>query len=219
MDRRNFIKTIGVGIITSTTPSFALEGEELIEEFVAEDKKPEKIELATINSRYSELDFPILNKRKTNISREHFYLNLVNVHTGEKLSLDLADTSRTNYFHQLKKFAYFMRDYRTGSVRNIDPRLLNILQNIKIKTGTRKPFLVLSGYRTKRTNEMLRRTGHQAAKHSLHIKGQAIDITLQDISVRKIASIARGLKMGGVGEYNKNHFVHVDTGRVRHWYG
>ena len=219
MNRRNFIKTIGSGIITSTLPSFGLEGESLIKDFLKEDDEPQKIEIATISKQMEELDFPILHKERNNISREHFYLDFVNVHTGEKLSLDLANPSRVHYFNELKKFAYFMRDYRTGSVRGIDSNLLNILQNIKVKTGTNKPFLVLSGYRTKKTNDMLRRTGHKAAKHSLHIKGKAIDIALQDTGVRKIASIARGLRMGGVGEYDNNHFVHVDTGRVRHWYG
>lgn len=232
MNRRDFLKT-GSGIVLSTVPGFASLDEEFLSEFVGEEtprkayekikitdiKKEEKpkIEIATIRKDYTP-DFPIL-KENNNMSREHFFLDLVNVHTGEKLSLDLANPSRVHYFNELKRFSYFMRDYRTGSVKNVDPNLLNILHNIKVKTGTKKPFLVLSGYRTKKTNNMLRREGHKAALHSLHIQAKAIDITLQDRSVREIANVARGLKMGGVGEYKNNHFVHVDTGRVRQWFG
>jgi hypothetical protein len=31
------------------------------------------------------------------------------------------------------------------------------------------------------------------------------------------ATVALDLKAGGVGYYAKSSFIHIDTGRVRHW--
>jgi len=151
-------------------------------------------------------------------NQEKRELHLINTHTGE----EFKEVFKENGLFKRKaiaEFIHFMRDYRTGEMTYIDPGLLDYLYDIKEKLDTDKPFYVLSGYRTKKTNEMLRKHYHGVAKHSLHIKGKAIDITSEHKSTKEIAKVARSLKKGGVGQYNKSHFVHVDTGRVRHWYG
>jgi len=145
-------------------------------------------------------------------------IHMINTHTGEEVKMVFKENGSYNP-EALRELSYFLRDYRTGHAKYIDPNLLDILYSLKVKLGSDKPFYVLSGYRTKKTNELLRRTTKGVAKHSLHIQGKAIDITLPNRSTKEIARAARSLSLGGVGQYNKSHFVHVDTGKVRHWYG
>ena len=47
--------------------------------------------------------------------------------------------------------------------------------------------------------------------------GRAIDIRLDGARLRDVRDAALELKAGGVGYYPKSSFLHIDTGRVRHW--
>jgi hypothetical protein len=75
---------------------------------------------------------------------------------------------------------------------------------------------VLSGYRTKKTNDMLAKRIFGVAEKSQHLAGRAIDITL-DSNLKPAASVARKMSRGGVGWYPTNHFIHLDSGPVRNW--
>ena len=86
-----------------------------------------------------------------------------------------------------------------------------------LATGTGAPFQVISGYRSPRTNASLRAAGGGQAGHSLHMRGQAVDVRLADVSSASIRDAARELGLGGVGYYRGEDFVHLDTGRIRHW--
>jgi len=117
----------------------------------------------------------------------------------------------------LEKIDYIMRDHRTGEVKSIDLGLINLLHTIKIQIGLDEPFHVVSGYRCRKSNELLRKSGRNAARNSYHLKGQAADIRLPDghlASLRKVATVIKG---GGVGYYPRDNFVHVDVGPVRYW--
>jgi len=37
------------------------------------------------------------------------------------------------------------------------------------------------------------------------------------VSVKQLHAAGRSLQRGGVGLYTASQFVHLDTGRVRHW--
>jgi uncharacterized protein YcbK (DUF882 family) len=117
----------------------------------------------------------------------------------------------------LEKIDYIMRDHRTGEVKSIDLGLINLLHTIKIHIGLDEPFHVVSGYRCRKSNELLRKSGRNAARNSYHLRGQAADIRLPDghlASLRKVATVIKG---GGVGYYPRDNFVHVDVGPVRYW--
>jgi uncharacterized protein YcbK (DUF882 family) len=64
---------------------------------------------------------------------------------------------------------------------------------------------------------MLRHRSEGVAAGSLHMKGQAIDIRLTDVSLPQLRTAALELHAGGVGYYPASNFLHVDTGRVRAW--
>ena len=63
---------------------------------------------------------------------------------------------------------------------------------------------------------MLRRRGRNVAKNSQHTRGKALDFFLTDVSVAKLRALGLQAHRGGVGYY-RGSFVHLDTGRVRHW--
>ena len=110
-----------------------------------------------------------------------------------------------------------MRDYRANEIKPIDPVLLDQLYALKLKTGTKSPFHVISGYRTPATNAMLRRRSNGVARRSYHTKGKAIDIRLPGYDTHRLRNAALSLRSGGVGYYRNSNFVHVDTGPVRTW--
>ena len=117
----------------------------------------------------------------------------------------------------LEKIDYIMRDHRTGEVKSIDLGLINLLHTIKIQIELDEPFHVVSGYRCRKSNELLRKNGRNAARNSYHLKGQAADIRLPDGHLNSLLKVATVIKGGGVGYYPRDNFVHVDVGPVRYW--
>jgi len=114
---------------------------------------------------------------------------------------------------------HIMRDIRTEDVKEIDLNLLDLIYAISTKLQAKEPFTVISGYRSRKTNELLRKLGSGAAKNSYHIKGQAVDIRNPGYKASVIRRAAYELKIGGVGYYPKRRFVHIDVGPVRYWTG
>ena len=111
----------------------------------------------------------------------------------------------------------FMRDWRTIGVFDIDRRAIDIMAASHNMLDTDSPFLMLSGYRSPQTNNMLRSRSRSVARNSLHMKGQAADLRLEGRSVGQIAKAAMACSAGGVGKYSRSNFVHMDCGPVRIW--
>lgn len=110
-----------------------------------------------------------------------------------------------------------MRDHRADEVTVIDVRLYNLFSRLQRSLDKTDPLRITSGYRTRATNEALRKRTRWAAKNSLHIEGMAADFTLEGVSGSTLARAARSLRMGGVGRYKGASFIHVDVGDVRSW--
>ena len=117
----------------------------------------------------------------------------------------------------LREINHFMRDWRQNKSIKIDTRTIDIMSATHQMLDVEEPYTLLSGYRTPRTNAMLRRRSGGAAKNSLHIKGQAADLRLYSRSVSQIARAAVKCNAGGVGRYSRSNFVHMDCGTVRTW--
>jgi uncharacterized protein YcbK (DUF882 family) len=110
-----------------------------------------------------------------------------------------------------------LRDWRTGQAVPIDPRLLDILHALQQRLDGRGPLEVLCGYRSPRTNAMLRRKSRGVARNSLHMRGMAVDLHFPGDRLPAAHRLACALGVGGVGYYPGSGFIHVDTGPVRHW--
>ena len=138
-------------------------------------------------------------------------------HTGERLDIVYALGER--YLPDaLTTLNRFLRDHYTGQVGLIDPQLFDLLHRLTVELGSREPFQVISGYRCPATNATLKATrGGGVASHSLHMDGKAIALRLPSVPLAHLRDAALGLRAGGVGFYQREQFVHVDTGRVRHW--
>jgi uncharacterized protein YcbK (DUF882 family) len=143
-------------------------------------------------------------------------LSLYNTHTGEKL--------RATYWCQgkyvpdaLKDINRLLRDHRTGDVKKIDVSLLDLLYVLRGELDSRQPYHIISGYRSVKTNNQLRKHNSGVAKGSLHTCGKAVDIFVPDRQLHNLRTAAVSLRRGGVGYYPESGFVHVDVGRVRYW--
>lgn len=117
----------------------------------------------------------------------------------------------------LKEINIFMRDWRSGEVTGIDPRTIDVAAASHRLLQVKEPYLMLSGYRSPRTNAMLRSKSSGVAKNSLHMSGKAVDLRLKSRSVSQIYKAASSCHAGGVGKYSSSNFVHMDCGPVRHW--
>ena len=112
-----------------------------------------------------------------------------------------------------------MRDWRRNEIKTIDRRTIDIIAASHNLLNTNEPYTLLSGYRSAKTNAMLRRRSRSVARHSLHMTGQAADIRLSSRSVKQIFKAAAKCSGGGVGRYYRSNFVHMDCGPVRTWRG
>ncbi len=145
-------------------------------------------------------------------------LSMYSGRTGE--SIDTIYWLEGKYIPEaLKEINYFMRDWRFNKVISIDTRTLDIMAASHALMETNEPYMMLSGYRTPKTNAMLRARSRKVAKHSLHMKGQAGDLRLKSRSVSQMAKAALACHAGGVGRYYHSNFVHMDCGAVRTWRG
>ena len=143
-------------------------------------------------------------------------LQLLNTHTGERL--------QQCYFRDgafapeaCQRLNHFLRDHRTGDVSAIDPRLFDLLYSVQHEVGHRGTIEIISGYRSHATNAKLNAASSGVAKRSLHMEGKALDIRLSGFDTARLRDAALSLRAGGVGYSAKSDFVHMDTGRVRHW--
>lgn len=143
-------------------------------------------------------------------------LSFLHTHIDESLSV--------TYFNQggyvadgLGKLNHLLRDFRTQDVHPIDPRLFDVLYDLQVLADRDTSYEIISGYRSPRTNTMLRNRSGGVATRSLHMDGKAIDVRLTGFPCKKLRDLALSMKRGGVGFYKASDFVHLDTGRVRSW--
>jgi uncharacterized protein YcbK (DUF882 family) len=143
-------------------------------------------------------------------------LRFFHTHTG--------DTLQVVYYRQgeydpqaFADLKVFLADWRDGQQHDFDPKLMDILWQLQLATGSSNTWEVISAYRSPRTNAMLRSKSNGVAKNSQHLLGTAIDVRLRGLDLKMLHQSAVNLKMGGVGYYARSDFVHVDTARVRYW--
>lgn len=143
-------------------------------------------------------------------------ITFTNAHTGDKFQGEYWANGKynTDAFEEIK---HVFRDHRQNETFPIDPKLLDILYTMQQRTGNKHQYNLYSGYRSPKTNAMLRKSSSGVAKKSLHMMGQAADIRLPGTNLYEFKRSAIALGAGGVGYYPDSGFVHLDTGRVRHW--
>ncbi len=145
---------------------------------------------------------------------------IVQTHTNEHVMLDDASPAAA-------RFDALLADRVTGQTHAIDRRLLDMLRALaRLHPGAR--IEIVSGYRSEKLNETLRKKGHHVATHSQHTLGHAVDfrIVVGDGPGLDPREMERELREdlhwdGGVGVYlsEGDRFTHADVGPNRRWNG
>lgn len=145
-------------------------------------------------------------------------ISLHNIHTKETVSVVYKRDGR---FVEagLAQVNHVMRDWRRNESTKMDPELVDILWEMHNELGSKEPIHIISGFRSRATNDQLRRTVGGQASESRHILGKAADVHFPDVPIKKLRYSAMVREKGGVGYYPTSAlpFVHVDTDRVRSW--
>jgi uncharacterized protein YcbK (DUF882 family) len=140
------------------------------------------------------------------------------VHTGERLALDAVSPTE-------QRFESLLADRVTGAEHALDERLLGLLRALGAKHPGGRIELV-SGYRSPKLNEMLRKKGHHVSGHSQHSLGHACDfrvVLAGEMTALDPLVVEREIRAlgwdGGIGVYptKDDWFVHADVGRNRRW--
>lgn len=143
-------------------------------------------------------------------------LQMYSGRTGERI--DMIYWIEGNYIKDsINEINHFMRDWRTNDVKQIDTRTIDIMAAAHNLMNCDEPYMLVSGYRSPKTNAMLRSRSSGVAKNSRHLKGEAADLSLKSRSVGQMARAAAACRGGGVGRYSRSNFVHMDCGPVRSW--
>lgn len=156
------------------------------------------------------------NARATTVTLEpERLLSFYNTHTGEQFA--------AAYWHEgeyvpeaLTAINRVLRDHRSDEIYPIDTGLLDLLCHLRGNIGGGE-FHVISGFRSSQTNASLASRSEGVAKHSLHMRGMAIDVRVPGVDLAALRRAALQLRGGGVGYYARSDFVHIDVGRVRWW--
>ncbi|WP_309486207.1 DUF882 domain-containing protein [Ancylobacter mangrovi] len=145
-------------------------------------------------------------------------LSFHHVHSGVSATITFKKDGR--YVPSaLKQLNVLMQDWRLKEPTNMDPRLFDIIWEVYRDVDASRPIEVIGGYRSPRTNAMLRQRSRGVAKTSLHMQGKAMDFFIPGVPLEKIREAGLRLQRGGVGFYptSGSPFVHLDTGGIRHW--
>ncbi len=112
-------------------------------------------------------------------------LKLYNIHNGERLDI-VFKRGDTYDKEALKKLSWIFRDWRRNEATAMDPKAFDLLWEIYQELGSSKPIHIISGYRSSRTNESLRKKGGGQAKGSQHIQGKALDVHFPGVPVQRL---------------------------------
>lgn len=144
-------------------------------------------------------------------------LRLYNTNTDERLTVRYR--SRTDQYDPaaLQDINYFLRCHHTSQVCQMDIRLLEHLNQIAKLVGRGQEIRIYSAYRSPSYNDLLVRLGRGAAPNSLHTTGQAVDFAIPGVRLTHVWRTAMKLRLGGIGNYRRRGFIHIDTGPFRYW--
>lgn len=145
-------------------------------------------------------------------------LSLYNIHTKETVSVVYKRNGK--YVPDaMKQIDWLMRDWRRDESTTMEPELIDLIWEMHNELGSREPVHIISGFRSRATNDTLRKTVGGQASESRHILGQAVDVHFPDVPVKQLRYSALIRERGGVGYYPTSAipFVHIDTSRVRAW--
>ena len=151
------------------------------------------------------------------VVEKKFNLKLINANTKDEVTFQFGKNHSLRS-QEVFKLNHFLKDWRTNEIKKFDAIVLNdFLKICSLCSGKNNALKVSvhSGFRSKETNEYLRRKSHKVARNSMHILGKAIDFSIPGMSAQHLTKIVKANTKGGVGSYPT--FVHLDSGPQRSW--
>lgn len=143
-------------------------------------------------------------------------LALDHAHFAERLHVRFRDAAGQYDPAALARVTRFFRSRSDGQTGPISLRLIELIDFFEDRYRPAALTLV-SGYRSPELNADLRGKGRRVAQASLHTEGLAADLHPAGLDLRRVWHDLRALKVGGVGLYARDGFLHLDTGRPRFW--
>lgn len=143
-------------------------------------------------------------------------LTLTHLNLNEKETIRFRDVRGRTIQEGVERLNHLLRcrgDHRETAMAL---PLLDIVDHLQDRFGVDE-VEVISGYRSPSFNASLKEAGRKVASKSRHMHGQAMDIRLPGVSMREVRNYLVDQKVGGVGYYHGNNFVHVDVGPFRTW--
>lgn len=92
----------------------------------------------------------------------------------------------------------------------IDEDAMDRLQALRNRLG--RPLIVNSAYRSPTYNARI-----GGAPASMHMQAKAFDISMTNHDPAIFEAAARAVGFTGFGFYQRNNFIHIDTGPARQW--
>ncbi len=143
-------------------------------------------------------------------------VNIYNTWTHEYVVIDTALAKAKTPPLPQETVDRFLRCHFTNHAIKMDERLFGVLLKAADHFKVERVDIV-SGFRAPKYNLMLRKKGRRVARNSQHTFGNAVDFRLPGVTTEQLRDWARRLRLGGVGYYQGDKFVHVDTGPIRYW--
>jgi uncharacterized protein YcbK (DUF882 family) len=143
-------------------------------------------------------------------------LDLYNAHADEHLNVRYRDGAGRYDPQALAAIDRFFRSRDDGKSAPISLRLIELIAFVQGRYHPSRLTLV-SGYRSPAFNEALRAGGRRVAEASLHTEGLAADLQPARVDLPRLWRELRDLGVGGVGLYEADGFLHLDTGQPRFW--
>lgn len=142
-----------------------------------------------------------------------FVVTFHHLHTHEVLPVESAD-----HLPSEARLAHFLRCRATWDARPMSPEPVAVAVRMAV-AHERDRVDVISGFRSPKLNELLRKKGREVARDSRHIVGEALDFRIPGVAAVELADAVTRTHVGGVGTYPVSGFVHVDVGPARRWRG
>ena len=102
-------------------------------------------------------------------------ISFFNIHNKETITITYKKNGR--YIPSaMEELNNFLRDWRQNKPIKMDPKLIDLIWELRQELGSTEPTHLISGYRSPRTNRMLSSRSSGVAKKSLHMRGLAIDV-------------------------------------------
>lgn len=160
---------------------------------------------------------PSLKKDRASATRPTLLpptITVASVHLREAIAWDEAPERRI----EPRRIDWILRDRTNWQSATMDDRTLRAVRATCVQFNCER-IEVVSGYRSSKMNEMLRKKGRHVAQRSQHPLATAVDFRLVGIEMQPVFRWLERGHNGGVGRYRDDAFVHVDSGPRRRWRG